>query len=293
MIHILAVDDEQEILDLFVDVCQDDQNVTLTTCISALDAISELSQNSYDVVISDLNMPVISGKQLIGYIDSNIGTRNTIVFLYSSDVSVEKFTSLSPNVKGTFNKSLNPIALMDKVKKEQQKYARKTYSESLTNILRKASIETIKQIMEAEPTCNAPFLKKTSHTFGELSAMIPIFGLQVYGSVAVSMEKGNVNHAISKFSDETSETIKESMMLDFIIDITNSLGGNIKRSLKRKNIDINIGIPTGKKGLRLYFPHLVSGPVLCLPITFDGDMCFTEFCFGGLQSDAKPLKIFD
>ena len=237
-------------------------------------------------------MPVVSGKQLIGYLDSNIQFRNTMIFLYSGDAQVEKYKLASPNVKAALPKSLDPMSLVTKIVDEYKKFSRKSYSDEVVGFLKEAALATVRDLFDCNPTADQVFNKRNKNTFGELSAMIPVFGLEFFGSVAVSMEKENIHHAISKFSDEHSDIIKESMMLDYIIDLANSLAGNIKSSLQQQKIETNIGIPFGKKGLRSDFPHLVTGPVLCIPVAFDGDVCFTEFCFGGFQKGGKTFNLF-
>ncbi len=62
-LHILLVDDEQDILDFMARVLR--SSYRTSQCSSASDALALLEANHYDMLISDLKMPSMTGLELL------------------------------------------------------------------------------------------------------------------------------------------------------------------------------------------------------------------------------------
>ena len=62
MKHILLVDDEEPILDAFGEMLKNDYAVTKIS--SSVDALSKIKSGSFDLIITDIKMPDISGCQI-------------------------------------------------------------------------------------------------------------------------------------------------------------------------------------------------------------------------------------
>lgn len=67
MPHVLVIDDSHEHLEIVQDIFQT-EGFHVTTCDSSVHALTLLAQNKYDCVITDLKIPILEGKHLVGII---------------------------------------------------------------------------------------------------------------------------------------------------------------------------------------------------------------------------------
>lgn len=68
MRRILVVDDEKEIRDFLMKVILKNGGYIVETVSSVREAVKKFSENNYNILITDINMPEISGFCLIGYV---------------------------------------------------------------------------------------------------------------------------------------------------------------------------------------------------------------------------------
>jgi two-component system NtrC family sensor kinase len=90
--HVLVVDDEKFILEFFVEVFQVFP-MRVDTASDGHAALEKIKQVSYDVIITDFRMPLMSGKELFGWIRTNRPhLANRVVFVTGDTVSEETRT---------------------------------------------------------------------------------------------------------------------------------------------------------------------------------------------------------
>ena len=86
---VLVVDDEEIIRDFLFEVLNDDFNVS--TASDGDEAIDKLKEQSYDLVITDLKMPRVSGDEVVRFaIQSDPDAKVIVITGYSSLYSVSK-----------------------------------------------------------------------------------------------------------------------------------------------------------------------------------------------------------
>lgn len=76
--HVLVVDDEEVLLDLCKIFLERSGSFQVDTVISAADAIQEMSQTSYDAIVSDYEMPQMNGVEFLKVVR---GSGNTVPFI--------------------------------------------------------------------------------------------------------------------------------------------------------------------------------------------------------------------
>ena len=86
--HILVVDDDVAILDCIRMSIKKDIPCQITTTSDSLEALELLKNNVYNVVIADINMPNLSGFQLLEFISTI--SPNTPVILITGSTEPEK-----------------------------------------------------------------------------------------------------------------------------------------------------------------------------------------------------------
>ena len=103
--RILIVDDEPEITSILNDLLVDQHDCT--TAGSAEEAIERLSETTYDLVISDITMPGMSGLELIPRVKSM--SPNTVVVMVSGMQTVE--SAIDALRLGAFDYVMKPFDL--------------------------------------------------------------------------------------------------------------------------------------------------------------------------------------
>ncbi|MFQ5498467.1 MAG: response regulator [Candidatus Zixiibacteriota bacterium] len=86
---ILIVDDEEIIRDFLFEVLNDDYEVILAT--DGDEAIQKLENRAYDLIITDMKMPRVSGEEVVKYACQNHpGSRVIVISGYSSLYTVSQ-----------------------------------------------------------------------------------------------------------------------------------------------------------------------------------------------------------
>ncbi|MDF1544103.1 MAG: response regulator [bacterium] len=89
---VLVVDDEEVIRDFLTEVLEDDFNIT-TACDGG-EAIESLKEHKFDLVITDMKMPNVSGEEVVKFVEKSCpGTYVIIISGYSSLYSVSQSAS--------------------------------------------------------------------------------------------------------------------------------------------------------------------------------------------------------
>ena len=89
---VLVVDDEEVIRDFLTEVLEDDFDIT-TACDGG-EAIESLKENKYDLVITDMKMPNVSGEEVVKFVEKTCPDTNVIIISgYSSLYSVSQSAS--------------------------------------------------------------------------------------------------------------------------------------------------------------------------------------------------------
>lgn len=87
---VLIVDDEVDLGELCVDSFEM-EGFQVDFCKSATDALGQIEQsNHYDIIISDENMPDVTGLELLKQLAQERKLVNTLFFLSTGDVSVSE-----------------------------------------------------------------------------------------------------------------------------------------------------------------------------------------------------------
>ena len=90
MQHILIVEDSSTMRALLTSALEDlDIPVKVTEAESGFEALRQLPRNSYDLIVTDINMPDINGLELISFVRNNSSYR-TIPLVIVSTVGSER-----------------------------------------------------------------------------------------------------------------------------------------------------------------------------------------------------------
>jgi len=89
MTHILAVDDSPSMRDM-VRIALTDAGFDLTQAATGREALDLARQTSFDLVLSDVNMPEMDGIELIRALRAESSYRNTPILMLTTESSPER-----------------------------------------------------------------------------------------------------------------------------------------------------------------------------------------------------------
>jgi DNA-binding NtrC family response regulator len=107
MASLLIVDDDETILDVLFELFSDGH--VCSTAPTAEEALKQLRSQDYDVVITDISMPGMSGEDLLGFI--KVYRPKTPVLFISGSAGREHAERLL--TRGAFDYLLKPFSLED------------------------------------------------------------------------------------------------------------------------------------------------------------------------------------
>jgi CheY-like chemotaxis protein len=83
--RLLLIDDDEDDQELFIDALQGiDPSISCKVFDNALDALDDLDRNAYDLIVLDLNMPLMNGSQFLEKIKSDEHMRDIPVIIFST-----------------------------------------------------------------------------------------------------------------------------------------------------------------------------------------------------------------
>jgi CheY-like chemotaxis protein len=96
--NILLVDDDLDDLSVFVEALRDiDPAIECTIAMNGRDGIQKLGAFLPDLIISDVNMPVMDGKDFLKFVRKNIVTAIPVVMVSTSAVEENSVLALGAN----------------------------------------------------------------------------------------------------------------------------------------------------------------------------------------------------
>ncbi len=108
--RVLAVDDEPVVLAVIKDILTT-AGYTITTVTSGAEALRTLEIDTFDVVITDLRMPEMSGQELITQLRQNPTHRKTPIVVLATDADRYELDHLRVDLK--LSKPFAPRALLN------------------------------------------------------------------------------------------------------------------------------------------------------------------------------------
>jgi two-component system chemotaxis response regulator CheY len=116
---VLIVEDSKAMRELVAATCEEavaDLGVVETA--NGLEAMKVLPRDHFDLIITDINMPNVNGLELIRYVKSNPDTRDTPLFIITTEASAQdRERGLALGANEYFTKPFQPEQLADAVRR--------------------------------------------------------------------------------------------------------------------------------------------------------------------------------
>jgi len=115
---ILCVDDDVDIATLLDNILSSEGH-QVTTCHNGVDALDLITKNDFNLILLDLQMPGLSGKEVIDSLDKDgsLG-QNKIVIFSANDLGESEILEYNQKgIKEILQKPINLEGILDMVKK--------------------------------------------------------------------------------------------------------------------------------------------------------------------------------
>lgn len=117
-LKILVVDDEEDLAEIVSESLEENFNSTYVTC--AEKALELIEKGEVDVIISDSNMPGMTGMELLDKIKGS--STKVLFYLATGDISVSEQMIIDKGGHGIFEKPFSTTQVVGKIKEDYEKF---------------------------------------------------------------------------------------------------------------------------------------------------------------------------
>ena len=284
----LLVDDDPGIIDLYEEVLKG-IGLVVDVAVNGLEGLGFVEQKSYDVIVTDLNMPKLSGIQFITCARISKRNSSTPVIVLSGELHnhLDRLEGLS--VLKSFHKSgdIEEVGAYIKQILAPSPLRVVGYDSEMVQVFTRVTHEVFTFYLGKENVSSEPLALLTGkqETRGFSTGSICIFGRKVFGSLSVSLDEDCIKALAGRlFELEPSEVDVEEFK-ELTGELANQFAGNLKRALREMDYHAIIGIPQFLSGYKHAIPRHVSNPIASIEVHAGGGKGWVEFCLG----DPKQL----
>lgn len=280
---VLLVDDDPDILFIYANLLAT-VGITADATTDPREALRYLARKAYKVIVTDLRMPPMSGLQLVAYIRANELNRTARIVVISGAVDQDALIRLSRlKVVEIVHKPFNADTFVAMVTAETRHQALRPigYAPEAVELFKGAAAEVLAFYLGDSVFVDRPTLKTQDFAEAVCTAIIPIFGRRVFGSMAVTFDNAFVTSLAKALFPAGTESVGSAAYLDVAAEVLNQIAGLTKTKLEERGALIQIGIPQLLTGAAAVSPkHQVSGRTMSLPFSSGEGLCHVEVCLG-------------
>jgi two-component system chemotaxis response regulator CheY len=92
-------------------------SVNITEAVNGVDAIAKLKSGSFDLLLTDMNMPEMNGAELVRYVRLGMQSKMPIVIITTKGEIKDRELGMSLGASGYLTKPVNPAELIKTVLK--------------------------------------------------------------------------------------------------------------------------------------------------------------------------------
>lgn len=285
----LLIDDDPDINQMYRDVLKDIE-VEVDCTLSALEALVLVDAKSYDLIITDLEMPTLSGAQFISCLRVSKRNRSTPVITISGclDKYIKRLDELQ--ILKNFEKGGTTDEVQSYVKQLFSPKVHKPigYDSDVVQMFRDTARNLFAFYLTEQEVRVLPLEIRTGKSIsnGYCSSVVCLFGRQVYGSVSITLDLKLLTTLGMRLFNLPEEDVDPMDFLDFTGEMANQFAGQLKLALKERDYHTIIGLPHLISGHDHRIPRHVTNPTACISVEAGGGRGWVEFCLG----DPKQLN---
>jgi chemotaxis protein CheX len=246
--NILLVEDDPQLLQGYSRALTEEGHRVLQSS-DGQDAILKIRNEKFDLIITDLKLPRISGREIVEFIlgDRNSGQCPIII----SSAFIDNRIIESFGAHGRIHFLPKPTAskwLVEKVEILLDK-ARPAPAIDVrfVNPILNATKEVVTMMTQFEVQVGKPYVKKPGDSSGDISGIVGVVSPGFKGSISLSFSETGFLKILSKMLNEESKTITEENK-DAVAELLNIIFGHAKKVLNDQGMNIQPAIPTIIRG---------------------------------------------
>jgi len=265
--HVLIIDDEPDIREIISETLEEHELPIKTyQARDGVEGLTKIRNQLFDIVITDLNMPKMSGKALlqeVNNIDKDFKPKNFIVASGHVEKELLKDTPggvsiiKKPFAMGDLMKYVSVILTAKKKKKTQTKSSPKLNVEFINPFI-EATLEVLEVMCQTPAEKDFLFVKEDSQNLGDITGVIPISSEKYIGSMALTFSKEVYLKLMLRMLGEEFTEINDDNK-DGVGELCNQIFANAKAVLNKMDIFLDMTLPSVITGRDHNVNHAVSG----------------------------------
>lgn len=262
--HVLVIDDEADIREVICEVLEDiELNIKTYQAKDGVEGLTKVKNQQFDLVITDLKMPRMTGKDLLQQMKSIDKDFKPKAFIVASGHVEKEILKETPGGVSVIKKPFTmedltkyvKVVLTAKKRKPNEKKA--TLNVEFINPFIEASLEVLEVMCMTKAEKDFLFVKEDSSSLGDITGLIPISSPKHVGSMAISFPEDVYLKLISEMLGEEYTEINDENA-DGVGELCNQIFGNAKAALNKQDIFLDMTIPSVIRGAGHQVQHSVS-----------------------------------
>jgi two-component system, chemotaxis family, chemotaxis protein CheY len=90
-------------------------NVKITEAVNGLDALAKIKSNTYDLLLTDMNMPEMNGAELVRWVRTGLNSDMPIIVITTMGEVKDRERGMALGANGYLTKPVNPAELIKTV----------------------------------------------------------------------------------------------------------------------------------------------------------------------------------
>lgn len=285
MLNILVVDDDPEIREMVVDNLSLNPNYNVEDAEDGEEALEKCEICLFDMIITDLNMPNMSGLEFSAFVRATTINQSTPIIVISGNMDshkTDKFLKLG--MVEILSKPVTNTEL-DAVVKKQLESGYTSLAEGapdpseLCEIIKSGLSSLAKTLEVAEPVFETSVMGHPVFPEAMSTGVIPIFARELYGSFSLSLDEPLLlEFGTSLFGSNQAPRLESC--LPIASELSLQLADYYMKRMNSNSHRCAIGVPTQQSGQGHKAKHVFGGPVTSVPFKLGGGHGVMSFAQG-------------
>lgn len=272
---ILIVDDQADASELLRDLLQLEDAYRIFTVGSGADAYAKVKNASIDLIVTDYNMPKMSGAELYNLVrSSKLNANIPVLFVSGAIEKVVEEIKREPLIE-FLAKPIRSNVLLETVKgllSKSEQMQTKGYTPvtkpqvdvSIMNHFITATISTLSNMVDIKNITNEPMknIDRSQEQSPGVSGMININCQKFNGSLIVSIPEQTILNIHNKLLGETKSGVDEEVAAT-VGEIVNIIWGRTKKLIEAENLAFTNSLPIVFQDTKKFF----GNETRCLTLT--------------------------
>ncbi len=213
----LIVDDDDDIAEMLSEFLSG-EGYAVRKASNGQEALEAMDQSNFDIVLTDLSMPVMDGLDLIMKMRSSLSLKGVPVIVISGALTDSRLRKLSSfRVCHVLEKPFSTEEVMAKIKAVTSKPLQPVgYHPELRSMVRDAATDILSFYVGDGLVFKEPQVNQDYQAPCAVTAMVPLFGRRIYGSIAFGANKPFIEIMSKKLFDSDDKFITAELQAEIV-----------------------------------------------------------------------------